>query len=108
MTAARVTPQVRPPEELPLADVREIAARYGLQELAVFGSVARGEADSGSDVDLLYVRGPGTPHGFAFYSLVGELEALLGRPVDLVAKAGLRWVIRERVLAEAKVLYAAP
>lgn len=95
-------------DDLPLAALRELAARYGLLELAVFGSVARGEAGPGSDLDLLYVRGPDTPHGFAFYALLEELEALLARRVDLVPKAGLRWVIRDRVLAEARVLYASP
>jgi hypothetical protein len=88
-------------------EIAEVCARYGLAELSVFGSTARNEAGPESDVDLLYVRGPRAVRGLAFFQLQEELESLLGRPVDLVPKAGLHWVIRERVLNDAEVLYAA-
>ena len=84
-----------------------LAARYGLTELAVFGSTARGEATSASDVDLLYVRGPQAPKGLAFLALQPDLEDLLGRHVDLVPKDGLHWVIRDQVIKESETLYAA-
>ncbi|MEV6359578.1 nucleotidyltransferase family protein [Nocardia asteroides] len=90
-----------------LPAIRELCAQYGVTELAVFGSVARGEATDSSDVDLLYVRGPHAIRGLAFFELADQLAELLGTPVDLVPKAGLNQVIRDRVLAEAKVLYAA-
>jgi hypothetical protein len=85
----------------------ELAARYGLTELAVFGSTARGEASPSSDVDFLYVRGPQAPRGLAFLTLQSDLEELLGRTVDLVPKDGLHWVIRDQVLEDAEILYAA-
>lgn len=84
-----------------------VAARYGLTELAVFGSTVRGEATPTSDVDFMYVRGPKAPKGLAFLALQSDLEELLGRHVDLVPKDGLHWVIRDRVIEESEILYAA-
>lgn len=88
-------------------EIARLCERYGLVELSVFGSTARGRAAPGSDVDLLYVRGPRAPRGLAFFGLQQELEALLGQPVDLVPKTGLHWAIRDRVLRDAEVIYAA-
>lgn len=90
-----------------LPAIRKLCSEYGVTELAVFGSVARGDDTESSDVDLLYVRGPHAVRGLAFFELADRLTELLGTPVDLVPKAGLNRVIRERVLAEARVLYAA-
>ena len=73
----------------------------------LFGSVARGDAGPDSDVDLLYVRVPGNDLGMAYLDLQDDLERLFGRHVDLVAKDGLHRVIRDQVLADAQVLYAA-
>jgi predicted nucleotidyltransferase len=85
----------------------ELCRKYGIAELAVFGSVARGDAGPDSDVDLLYVRVPGNDLGMAYFDLQEDLERLFGRRVDLVAKDGLHRVIRDQVLADALVLYAA-
>jgi predicted nucleotidyltransferase len=85
----------------------ELCRKYGIAELVVFGSVARGDAGPDSDVDLLYVRVPGNDLGMAYFDLRDDLERLFGRPVDLVAKDGLHRVIRKEVLADAQVLYAA-
>ncbi|MFC0860724.1 nucleotidyltransferase family protein [Sphaerimonospora cavernae] len=90
-----------------LPAIAELCVRYGVAELSVFGSTARDEATAASDVDLLYVRGPRAVRGLAFFRFRDELEAVLGCSVDLVAKDGLHWVIRERVLSDAEVLYAA-
>lgn len=88
-------------------EIAKLSVKYGLTELSVFGSTARHEARPDSDVDFLYVRGPHAVRGLAFLRLQDELRALLGRPVDLVPKDGLHWVIREHVLRDAEVLYAA-
>ncbi|MGH3250028.1 MAG: nucleotidyltransferase family protein [Trebonia sp.] len=85
----------------------ELCQRYGIAELSVFGSVARGDAGPDSDVDILYVRVPGNDLGMGYFDLQEDLERLFGRHVDLVAKDGLHRVIRDRVLAQAQVLYAA-
>jgi uncharacterized protein len=85
----------------------ELCRKYGIAELAVFGSVARGDAGPDSDVDILYVRVPGNDLGMAYFDMQEDLERLFGHHVDLVAKDGLHRVIRDQVLADAQVLYAA-
>jgi hypothetical protein len=87
-----------------LKDKREailrIAARHGVRNIRVFGSVARGEAGENSDVDfLIEVEGPTTP--WFPGGLVYELERLLGRRVDVAEIDALREPLRERVLQEA-------
>jgi uncharacterized protein len=74
--------------------------RYGVAALFVFGSVARGEARDGSDVDLLvdFSRPIGL---FEFIGLQDYLTSVLGRRVDLVTRAALKPRMRERVLTEA-------
>lgn len=84
-----------------------VCQRFGVVELAVFGSVARGEPGPRSDVDLLYVLAPDARLGFAFSQLEDELAELFGRRVDLVAKRSLHRLLRDEVLAEARTLYAA-
>ena len=80
---------------------------YGIAELSVFGSVARGDAGPDSDIDLLYVKVPGNDLGMSYFSFQEDLEKLFGRPVDLVSRDSLHRVIRDQVLADAQVLYAA-
>lgn len=85
----------------------EICRRYGLAELAVFGSAARGELQPGSDIDLLYVPNPDAHLGWRIEELAEELSALYGRPVDLVSKRHLHELLREQILRNARILYAA-
>lgn len=87
--------------------VSEVCARYGVAELAVFGSVVRGAAREDSDVDLLYVLVPGRHLGFSINRLEDELSGLFGRSVDLVSRSALHRAMRDEVLAEARTLYAA-
>jgi len=81
-------------------DVLRIAGKYGARRVRIFGSVARGEADSQSDIDFLVDLDPGRSL-FDLGGLQFELEALLGCPVDVVTERGLKPRIRERVLREA-------
>lgn len=76
-------------------------ARFGVSSLALFGSVARDEAQPASDVDLLVDFSE--PVGlFHLFRLQHYLEELLGvERVDLVTRAGLKPRIKRRVLAEA-------
>jgi uncharacterized protein len=85
----------------------ELCQKYGIAELSIFGSIARGDERADSDVDLLYVRLPGNDLGMAYFALQEDLEKLFGRPVDLVPKDGLHRAIRDQVLDDAQVLYAA-
>jgi predicted nucleotidyltransferase len=87
--------------------LREVCERYGVARLEVFGSVSRGEAEPGSDVDLLYELKPGVRLGFRFFDLEDELADVFGRPVDLVARDSINKYIREHVLRDAQPFYAA-
>jgi predicted nucleotidyltransferase len=85
----------------------EFCRRHKVQELALFGSAVRGELQPNSDLDLLVTFAPDARVGFlALSRMARELSELLGRPVDLVPKEGLKPAIREAVLAEAETLYA--
>jgi predicted nucleotidyltransferase len=88
--------------------IARICARHHVAELSVFGSTARGNAGPESDIDLLVTFQPNAAVGLvAFNRLRRELEDTLGRRVDLVPKDGLKPIIRNEVLAEAQILYAA-
>lgn len=93
--------------EVDIDRISEICGRYGIARLDVFGSVSRGEAAPGSDVDVLYELAPGARLGWDIETLADELAAVLGRPVDLVSRKALHERLRASVLAEARVLYAA-
>jgi predicted nucleotidyltransferase len=90
-------------EEL-LKDKREeilrIAARHGARNVRVFGSVARGEADAQSDIDLLVEFDPDRSL-LDHAALWLELQDLLGCKVDVVSERGVKARIRDRVLREA-------
>ena len=64
-----------------------LADRYPIRSLAVFGSFARGEAGPESDVDVLVEFSE--PVGWEVADLAEELDALLGRHVDLVSRGAL-------------------
>ncbi len=87
--------------------VQDICRRYGVARLDVFGSFGRGTEAPDSDVDLLYTLAPGAHLGWAIEDLESELSAAFGRPVDLVSRDALNPRIRESVLNEARLLYAA-
>ncbi len=84
-------------------DILRIAAKRGAYNVRVFGSVARGEADSKSDIDILVDMEPGRSL-FDLGGLLMDLQDLLGHNVDVVTERGLRERIRERVLKEAIAL----
>ncbi len=85
-----------------LPQVREIARRYGACDLRVFGSVARSAARPNSDVDLLVeFRGRWRGGKSRLHRMRRELEALLGRGVDLVEERTLHWLIEPQIIAEA-------
>jgi predicted nucleotidyltransferase len=85
-----------------LTEHRDELAGLGVLSLSVFGSVARGEAKPGSDVDLLVELDPQRRISlFDFVHIKGELEDMLGCEVDLVERHMVRERWRERVLAEA-------
>jgi len=78
----------------------EIGSRFGVASLSLFGSVARDEAATESDVDIL-VTFTKTPGIFGFLELKEYLENLLQCSVDLVTKNALKKQFREQILQEA-------
>jgi hypothetical protein len=80
--------------------LRQLAQRHGLRSIRVFGSMARGDANAQSDVDLL-VEAPGVS-GFALGAMLMDAQDLLGRKVDIVTTAALHPAMRERVLQESE------
>lgn len=77
----------------------ELTARFGVHSLCLFGSVAREDAVSTSDVDLLveFDRPVGY---FGLFALQDYLERLLGCSVDLGTPDSLKPDIKERVMGE--------
>lgn len=69
--------------------IRLLARRHGARNVRVVGSVARGEQEAGSDVDLLVDMQPGRTL-FDVAALHDDLEALLGRPVDVITSGAAR------------------
>lgn len=84
-------------------EILALAKKRGARNIRVFGSVARNEATTDSDVDILVEMEPGR----SLLDLTGlqlDLEELLGRDVDVVTEKGLSPYLRDRILAEATPL----
>ena len=94
-------------------DLMALCRRYGVARLEVFGSASRG-ADfkpERSDVDILVTFMPSARNDLAAFADFKEaLEALLGRPVDLVdreaVEASRNYIRRRRILAEAETVFS--
>jgi predicted nucleotidyltransferase len=90
------------------ANLAELCRQYHVRELSVFGSAARGEMRSDSDIDLLVEFFPEAKIDLLDHAgLMLDLSKLLGRRVDLVSKKGLKPLIRDSVLQDARLIYAA-
>lgn len=92
------------------ARLAAVCNKWGIAELAVFGSALRPDFRPDSDVDVLVTFAPG--RGYAFETLpdlLDELSALFdGRPIDLVEKPLIRNPFRRReILDTRRILYAA-
>jgi len=93
--------------QVPIA-ADEIAAfcrRHHIRRLALFGSVLRDDFRSGSDVDVLVEFEPGHTPGLDFFDMQDELTEILGHNVDLNTPNFLSPYFRDRIMAEAEVLY---
>lgn len=77
-----------------------IKEKFGVKKIGVFGSVARGEAKKGSDVDVLVEFEKDKKNFDNFIDLSFFLEDLFGRKVDLITTSGLDKYIRPYVEKE--------
>ena len=86
----------------------DFCRRNGIRKLAVFGSALRHDFRPDSDLDVLVEFQPGAVPGLAFFGVQDELSEMFGRTVDLNTPNCLSPEFRDRVVATAEVLYAAP
>jgi predicted nucleotidyltransferase len=84
-------------------EILRLAAKHGAYNVRVFGSAARDEARDDSDLDLLVEFEPGRTL-LDHAALVLDLQDSLGCRVDVVSEGGLYWLLRRRILKEARVL----
>lgn len=96
---------VHPAELLEAATpiLKALAADGGYRRLAVFGSVARGTAQPGSDIDLI-VEAPAGTSSFGFLQFKQLIEQVLGREIDLVEYGGLKPKLDDDIRREAVLL----
>ncbi|MEJ2102354.1 MAG: nucleotidyltransferase family protein [Desulfobacterales bacterium] len=83
--------------------VMALAAKHGAKNLRIFGSTARGESGPESDIDLL-VKMENDRSLLDLSALRLDLVDLLGVKVDVVSEDGLYWLLRRRILKEARPL----
>jgi len=80
--------------------ILRLAETHGMRNLRLFGSVARGEADEGSDIDILVE----VEKGRTFLDLVAfwqDVQDLLGCAVDVITDGGINSYLCETIYAEA-------
>jgi len=96
--------------EIPDDALARFCRRWKVAELALFGSVLRGDFRPDSDVDVLVTFDPESRRTlFEMVDMQDELSALLGRPVDLVSRRGVEssrnYLRRKAILSSAETIY---
>lgn len=78
---------------------------YGVEEIGVFGSFARGDNNTDSDIDIAIELNHKVPVGLFGYSRMQRyLESILGKKVDLVIKSGIKPLIRDKILKQMVII----
>ena len=93
--------------EIPSEQIAAVCRKFGVSEMAIFGSTARGEPRPDSDIDIMVEFLPGRHPGIGFFRLEDELAAILGRRVDLGRRSLLKPRVRPSAERDAIVIYAA-
>ena len=98
------------PIDLDRDRIARFCKKWNVQVLELFGSVLRFDFHADSDVDFLYTFRPGAPvPGLAMNDMATELEAIVGREIDLVSRKWMErspnWIRRKSILDSARVLY---
>lgn len=96
---------------IPQEVLAQFCRKWGIQKLELFGSLLRSDYGPDSDIDLLYTPAPQARWGLGFVRLREELEELIGKHVDLVAREAVERsrnpIRRQNILSSAQVLYEA-
>jgi predicted nucleotidyltransferase len=88
--------------------ISKFCRRFQVIRLALFGSVLRGDFGPISDIDILVTFAPGAQVGMLMLSrMQRELSIILGRSTDLIPESGLKPLIRDEVIENSQVIYAA-
>lgn len=94
---------------LPLGEVEAFCRRWKIIRLELFGSAARGELTPESDVDFLYTFSEDARWGWNFVDACEELEAIVGRAVDLVSRPAIERSAnpyrKQAILSSTKLIY---
>ena len=100
--------------DLPEREIAALCDQYQVADLAIFGSALRDDFRPDSDVDFLVVFKNDTDYGPWMSRLTGfqaELSKVLGRPVDVVSRAGIEqsenYIRRRHILESARTIYVA-
>ncbi len=92
--------------DLPLDAIVALCERYHIRKFALFGSVLREDFRPDSDIDVLIEFEPNSVIGLKFITIQDELSELFGRQVDLNTPKFLSRHFRDKVVANAEVIYA--
>lgn len=84
--------------------VSTVFNKYGVERASVFGSVSRGEDRPDSDIDLLVKLGDQPMGMFRYMRFIEEIEAKLGRKVDLVTEGSDKF-LRPYIKEDSKIIY---
>lgn len=95
--------------EIPRDEIAAFCRKWRVRELSLFGSVLREDFRPDSDIDFLVSFEPASGIGlWEMADMHDELQAMFGRPVDLITKEGLRNPFRRHaILTGCEVIYAA-
>jgi uncharacterized protein len=101
-----------PRPDLPMSALRDFCIQWTIKELSVFGSYLREDFGPESDIDFLATFASDARWSlFDEVTMIGELERIVGRKVDLVARDALasseNYIRRDEILSTARRLYAA-
>ena len=98
------------PIDLDRPTIAEYCQKWKIERLELFGSILRSDFRKDSDVDFLVTLKPGVRYGLAWVHMADELEAIVGRKVDLISRPSIErsenWIRRRSILNGARVLYA--
>lgn len=97
--------------EIPTSAIANFSRKWSIRELAIFGSALRDDFRPDSDVDFLMTMHLNSTYSWEDFLLMErELEALVGRKVDLVDRQVIEqsknWIRRKHILSTCETLYA--